>query len=146
MFKPIKRVFATFLRKLCKADGCSQEGYGWKSEEPHEPAMARSGLIVPSAVHMLQTAFRQRERERRIFPWMEIPVLQPQLHRDTSDGRAHPSAQSPGISPNHNGIRSERRLRESDFIIWGYGDICADRKKGARGPLAPLPCQPAFYY
>lgn len=86
--------------------------------------------------------------QRDASSWMEIPALQPQLQHDTSDGRALPSAQppSPGISPNHNGITSEKRPGESDFIIWRCGDICADRKKGARGPLAPLPCQPAFYY
>lgn len=89
MFKPIKHVFATFLRKLCKTDGCSQKEYGWKSEETHEPVMASFVLIAPSAVHML----RQRS-ERRILPWMEIPALQLWLQRDTSDGQARPSAQS----------------------------------------------------
>lgn len=59
MFKPIKHVFATFLRKLCKTDGCSQKGYGWKSEETHEPVVASSVLIAPSAVHMLRPAFRE---------------------------------------------------------------------------------------
>lgn len=144
MFKPIKHVFATFLRKLCKTDGCSQKEYGWKSEETHEPVMASFVLIAPSAVHML----RQRS-ERRILPWMEIPALQLWLQRRSARHFRWPSSPLctvPGISPNHNGITSKRRLGESDFIIWGCGDVCADRKKGARGPLAPLPCQPAFFF
>lgn len=140
MFKPIKHVFATFLRKLCKTDGCSQKEYGWKSEE----TWAGHGKLRFDRTFCrayVATAFREAHpplngnscaaavAAARHFRWPSSPLCT-----------------VPGISPNHNGITSKRRLGESDFIIWGCGDVCADRKKGARGPLAPLPCQPAFFF
>lgn len=57
-----------------------------------------------------------------------------------------PFVQPPGISPNHNGITSEKTAGKSDFIIWRYGNICADRKKGGMRPMASQRCQPVFYY
>lgn len=112
MFKPIKHVFATFLRALCKTDGCSQKGCASKVRR-HMRRPWRDAFWS----HLLPYTCCGQCSERRILPCMEIPVLHPQLRRDTSDGRACPSAQPPGISPNHNGITSERRLGESDFII-----------------------------
>lgn len=138
MFKPINHVFATFLRKLTTAAKKDMAGKARRH-------MSRPWWALFWS-HLLPCTCCSQRSERRILAGMEIPALQPQLRRDTSDGQARPSARPPGISPNHNGITSERRLGESDFIIWGCRDICADRKKGAQGPLAPLPCQPAFYY
>lgn len=56
-----------------------------------------------------------------------------------------PFVQPPGISPNHNGITSERQTGKSDFIICHSGNI-SERREGGTGPLAPLSCHPAFYY
>lgn len=43
---------------------------------------------------------------------------------------ALPFVQPPGISPDHNGITSEKKAGKSDFIICHCGNICAERKRG----------------
>lgn len=117
-------------KRESKSDGC-RKGLGQREKRFHisSDEDGELHLISPSALHMCcECSERERESEASSTKWKFLCFSH--SCSMTLQMAALPFVQPPGISPNHNGITSEKTAGKSDFIICHCGNICAGRKRG----------------
>lgn len=117
-FKLCKWKFSTTVKRKARVTGAEKERVGQTEERFH---ISRDGdgelhLIAPSVVHMsCECSERARKSEAPSPKWKFLCFSH--SCSMTLQMAALPFVQPPGISPNHNGITSEKTAGKSDFII-----------------------------